>query len=346
MMKVNSFENSPNLLENLKQEWFKGRKKIMINFSELWSSSASNSIEIEQQNKSEDEQQINFIQKQSRQLIPIKNIKDLQTTELISASYGFKSLFDWKFLAMKSMISYVSDIQSLETEDLMARFRKLMRNLTKIDDSKNYGLNLREAEEIILKLETDLPSQDEIIRMREQFNHAFQNLPSGPGWLMQLDVDHFNRFAHVPLNVVCRNQQSKLYRQPSVSMEQLVNHFFILGYSKVQHARETNFEESPEICDIILIGIDTDFRINDITTIFLNFFGQGSTQSLTYDYSHEIEKLDEYFMLNKKAYELGYQKAEFKLIQNFKDQERATNFINQGLHICIIFTYPEVQSHL
>lgn len=228
---------------------------------------------------------------------------------------------------MESTLCRTSSIQHLSTEDLLLRFHKLIAILADSDDSTIYGLQLREAEEILLKLKTNPDSNVDTAKMKEQYLKAFQNTPMGPGILTQLEVDHLKNFAIVPQNVFHTNQCGKAYLQPPVSNDQLISLFFALGYSNVMYSRAVKgFEDIHEVCDVVLIGIETSLK----DKIFELFFMED-------DQEEALEQIRDYLQANV----LGYNNVKCSLIKDLKDQEKAKSFQEQGFQICVVLTYPE-----
>jgi hypothetical protein len=149
---------------------------------------------------------------------------------------------------------------------------------------------------------------------------------------LKSDIDQ--RSAIISYGILCRNDWGEKFSKPSISTERLVSHFFSLGYSKIMRSREVrDFEGMKEICDIILLGIRKNF----------SFFPTWpwSTNDKKSSLLVEIKKLQDHFMRDKKAVELGYQKAEVKLIAELNDQKKANRLIDQGFHICVILVYPK-----
>lgn len=238
---------------------------------------------------------------------------------------------------VEAALTHKDDIQSLSTEDSIAEFKKIMEILTETHKSSEYGNYLREAEEHLLKIEENCPSlKNETMQMRNQYHHAFLCMPSGPSTLTQLDIDHFKRCFLVPDGVICQNEQGEKFSKPSVSADQLVSHFFSLGYSKIMHSREVeNFDEIKETCDIIILGIKKDFS-------FFPTWSWSATNDEERSFHIEIKKLNNHFLRDQKGTALGYQSVKIKLIAELKDQERARQFIAQGFQICVILVYPKV----
>lgn len=222
-------------------------------------------------------------------------------------------------------------------------FKETVEKLSTTSNSSEYGKTLRKAEEILFAIERNCPSErsEEVQDLRNQYLTAFNNMPEGPGTLTQLDVDNIKRFSHVPENVICTNQYGQKYKQPSISADTLMSYFFNLDYTNVMHSRAVNgFEGKLDICDVILIGKE-DSIINYISSHITDNLPTFLKRQFPTPWENEFEKISGFFWNNELLYKLGYANMSIIPIEKLEDQEKAKNFKNQGLQICVILFYPE-----
>lgn len=237
----------------------------------------------------------------------------------------------------------------LSLEELESAFNVRIQMLENISDSEQYGLILRQAEQILLKIEANPPSDligKDISLMKENFTSCFYKMPPGPGFLMQMEVNYLKQLSCVPQNVICQNNAGIKYEKPSISTESLISIFCKLGYEHIMFSREVaNFNGKDEICDVVMVGVEYK-QYEYITHALLHGFIMNLGEKGKSIYDEDIKKINHYFTTQKNALKLGYASACSILVENLNDKERARRLNEQGFQVCTILTYPQLREKI
>lgn len=258
-------------------------------------------------------------------------------------------------LYAESMLSHTLKDNELSNDELIARFAANLQSITQLkSDSSAYGIALREAEEILSKLEANLPPNfdEKLAEMQAQVQTAYEQVPVGAGTLMERDVDYLKRKEFIPHNVICTNHKGESFKKPPISIAELESLFFSMGFPYVMHSRElTLFEGIEEVCDVIMVGgfHESNLSWSHLKSVAGNLSTVRSLYSVVPAFTvntleREATKIDAHFSRRRFAEELGYQSVQSMSIESLKDQEKAKKLIAQGYQICTVLIYPRAVS--
>lgn len=240
----------------------------------------------------------------------------------------------------KQIVSYVESgllintgLKFLTEEQLFLRFNLLlavMKTTNATQDSAQYNIYLREAEEILLEMQRDSSvDQEKIHSMRMDYENAFQSLPTGDGFITQKEIDFIKNVSFTVLHERCQSPCGDQFKKPSIAISVFINFFNSLGFSKVMWSREEkDFEDKFPLSDVFMLGKERKFAF--------------SMDPLGLKEKDE-EKLRKVFCCNDERLKSFYNDYTVTPIKKLlMEKEKIEQLTEQGFEMCVVLSYQKI----